>query len=254
MAAAELLAGAPWRVLEFISDLHLSEDTPAGEAALAHYLDTTRADAVFILGDLVEAWVGDDARAAGFEARLASMLRRATRERWIGFMAGNRDFLVGQAMLADCGVAQLADPTVLVAFGRRWLLSHGDELCVDDVDYQAFRRQVRSPAWQAAFLARPLDERRALARQMREASRAHAAGRPRGELWADVDADAASAWLADAGADTLIHGHTHRPGRVALPHGRVREVLSDWAYDAGPARAEVLRLTDAGLSRHRLPA
>lgn len=245
----ELHAGAPWRVLEFISDLHLAQDTPRGVAALEHYFGSTAADAVFILGDLFEAWVGDDARSAGFEQHCAALLAQAARRRWVGFMAGNRDFLVGEDLLRECGVHRLQDPTVLVAFDQRWLLSHGDALCIADVEYQKFRLQVRDAAWQAAFLAQPLARRRALAADMRRASQQRALGMPQGELWADVDAATALGWLDEAGAGTLIHGHTHRPGRVALDGTRVREVLSDWELDHGPGRAQVLRLTAGGLQR-----
>lgn len=248
MALPELVSPAPWRAIEIVSDLHLAEDTPRGAAAFRAWLGRCTADAVLILGDLFEAWVGDDARQAGFERDCAAMLAAAGRQRWIGFMAGNRDFLVGTELLAACGLHRLEDPTVLVAFGRRWVLSHGDALCIDDVEYQQFRREVRGAAWQQQFLARPLAERREIAQRMREASRARQQGQ-RPELWADVDADAARALLRDAGSATLIHGHTHRPGRVALGDGLERVVLSDWELDHGGQRSEVLRLDAAGLHR-----
>ena len=144
----------------------------------------------------------------------------------------------------------LSDPTVLDFLQRRWLLSHGDELCLDDRDYLQFRAQVRSPAWQAAFLSRPLAEREALARDMRQRSEARKRSLAHDpELWADVDAGAARAWLTSAGADTLIHGHTHRPAVHELGDGRRRVVLSDWDASAQPPRLQVLRLSTAGLER-----
>ena len=232
-----------WRVIDFISDLHLAENTPNAVQAWADYLLNTTADAVVILGDLFEVWVGDDSRHEGFEARCSAVLAQAAAQKTIGFMAGNRDFLLGDEMLQACGVLRLADPTVLVAFGQRVLLTHGDAWCVDDVAYQAFRLQVRDPAWQANVLAQPLAQRRLFARHLRsESERAMA-----GHVGATFDVDPATALLSmdAAQAPTLIHGHTHRPGSNALASGRIRHVLSDWELDAAdaahPERAEVLR-------------
>jgi UDP-2,3-diacylglucosamine hydrolase len=237
---AEIVAPPAWRSIDFISDLHLADDTPRGFAAWCDYLSRTSADAVFILGDLFEAWVGDDARHAGFEAHGAAVLTQSAARRCIAFMVGNRDFLLGHDMLAACGVLQLADPTVLSAFGERVLLSHGDAWCVADVDYQAFRQQVRDPAWQAQVLSRPLAERRLLARSMRSESERKAAAH-QGD-WFDVDRATALHWMTEADAGTLVHGHTHRPATETLAPGFVRHVLSDWELDHGPMpRAEVLR-------------
>ena len=246
----ELHADAAWQTLDFISDLHLAEDTPHGLAAWAGYLSRTPADAVFILGDLFEAWVGDDARLEGFEARCAAVLTAAARQRHIAFMVGNRDFLLGAEMLQACGVMALADPIVLCAFGARVLLTHGDAWCVADTEYQRFRAQVRSPAWQAAVLAQPLAQRRVLARQMRAQSEQHHAD-PAGP-WFDVDLPTAIACMQRAQAPTLIHGHTHRPGDEVLAPGLTRRVLSDWELDhATRPRAEVLRWQAGGFTRLR---
>ncbi|RZJ01676.1 MAG: UDP-2,3-diacylglucosamine diphosphatase, partial [Haliea sp.] len=150
------------------------------------------------------------------------------------------------------GATLLDDPTVLVfpggsaLPGERWLLSHGDALCLDDADYQRFRQQVRSPAWQAAFLARPLDERQAVARSLRAQSEAR---KQAGADHADVDGDAARGWLDLAGAASLIHGHTHQPASHDLGDGLQRVVLSDWDMAATPPRGQVLRLSAAGLQR-----
>jgi UDP-2,3-diacylglucosamine hydrolase len=246
-------APAHWRAIDFISDLHLSEQTPRTFDAWADHLCGTDADAVFILGDLFEVWIGDDTRSRPFERRCVEMLQQASRHRIVGFMAGNRDFLLGPAMLADCGVERLRDPTVLRAFGKAWLLTHGDALCLDDTEYQAFRREVRSPAWQQAFLARPVDERAGVARAIRSESQARKGGSESHGIWADVDTAAALAWLGASGCTTMIHGHTHRPGRHALATGCDRQVLSDWDFEALPPRADVLRLDAHGLHR-RVPA
>lgn len=243
----ELVAPAHWRTVDFISDLHLQTGEPATFDAWRRYMASTPADALFILGDLFEVWVGDDAAATpGFEADCAQVLVAAARTRAVYFMHGNRDFLVGQALMAQSQTTLLADPTVLTFGGQRWLLSHGDELCLGDTDYLRFRTEVRAPAWQQAFLARPLAERRAIARDLRDASEQ----RKRSETsYADVDADAACAWLATADAPTLIHGHTHRPADHLMAPGLRRIVLSDWDAAAQPPRAQVLRLGASGPQR-----
>jgi UDP-2,3-diacylglucosamine hydrolase len=246
----EVRAAASWRVVEFISDLHLSEATPRTFDAWQGYLSGTRADALFILGDLFEAWVGDDARLqpASFAQRAAQALADAAARFHVSFMVGNRDFLVGAAMLRECGVAALTDPTLLDAWGQRVLLTHGDALCLDDTDYQAFRAQVRTDAWRDDFLHRPIAERERLARAMRDASAAAQRAKG-GEAWADVDTAAAVSWMHAAGARDLVHGHTHRPGSEVLAPGYTRHVLSDWDLDATPFRAQVLRLTRDGFAR-----
>ncbi|MFM8610993.1 MAG: UDP-2,3-diacylglucosamine diphosphatase [Burkholderiaceae bacterium] len=253
MDAATLVAPADWRRVEFISDLHLSPAQPATLLAWQHYLRSTRAEAVFILGDLFEVWVGDDSADAssdgGFEAECTRALREAAQGRAVFVMHGNRDFLIGAHWCDACGVRLLPDPTALDAFGHRWLLSHGDALCLEDREYQAFRTQVRSAAWQHEFLSRPLAQRRAIARGLRDASEE----RKRSEsLWADVDTQAARNWLAAAHSRTLIHGHTHRPAEHSLGDGLRRVVLSDWALDDAPPRAEVMVLNAQGLHREPL--
>ena len=245
----EFVAPPQWASIDFISDLHLGEDTPRTFDTWSTYLRGTTADAVFILGDLFEVWVGDDARHGGFERRCAEVLADAAGLRTVAFMAGNRDFLVGTELLKACGVLALPDPTVLVAFGERLLLSHGDALCLDDVEYQRFRAQVRQPQWQREFLALPLAVRRERARDMRARSELRKRGTAPAD-WADVDPATAVRWMHEAGAPTLIHGHTHRPQRGALAPGQVREVLSDWDLESPTSpRAEVLRLRRGGLRR-----
>lgn len=246
---AHLLDADPgWRSIDFISDLHLADDTPGTFELWQRYMLGTRAGAVLILGDLFEAWVGDDARHEGFEARCSEVLKAAAATRYVGFMVGNRDFLVGPAMLADCGVHALPDPTVVDAFGSRLLLTHGDALCLGDVEYQAFRRVVRNPAWQTEQLARPLAQRRALARQMRERSAGMHSQRAPAD-WVDVDSPAASRWMAAANSRAMVHGHTHRPDDEQWPDGFERHVLTDWDLEHGAPRAEVLRWRADGLHR-----
>ena len=251
----ELTAPAPWRAIDFISDLHLQAGEPATAQAFRRYLQGCQADALFILGDLFEVWIGDDLLDAApaeraidpeydFLAGICADLRAFSARHALHVMHGNRDFLLGARFAAASGATLLDDPTLLRWGEQRVLLSHGDAWCLDDRDYLEFRAQVRSPGWQAAFLQRPLAERAALARGLRMASEARK--QDPAQDWADVDATMATGWLQACGAATLVHGHTHRPAQHGLGQGRQRRVLSDWDLEARPARAEVLRLDASG--------
>lgn len=243
----ELVAPPDWRTADFISDLHLQACEPATFDAWRAYMKTSPADAVFILGDLFEVWVGDDAAAApGFEADCASVLKATAARIPVFLMHGNRDFLMGARLMQASDSTLLDDPTALEFLGRRWLLTHGDALCLDDEDYLAFRAQVRSPAWQREFLARPLAERRFIARGLREQSEVR---KQSGVSYGDVDADAVAAWLNAADAREMIHGHTHKPADHDLGAGLRRIVLSDWDAAATVPRLQVLRVSDAGAMR-----
>lgn len=243
----EVETSADWTAIEFISDLHLDESTPKTFDAFASHLKNTTADAIYILGDLFEVWVGDDSRHEGFEARCVEVLGEAASRLTVGFMAGNRDFLVGTDMLRACGVMALPDPTVMIAFGQRVMLVHGDALCLSDVDYQRFRAQVRNPAWRADFLSRPLAERRKAARHIREESERRKREQSAGDYF-DIDVATAVRWMHEAGTPLMIHGHTHMPGSNELAPGFIRHVLSDWDLDHG-GRAQVMRWDRSGLHR-----
>ena len=255
------LIAAPdhWRRIDFISDLHLQASESATFEAWEMFMQNTQADAVFILGDLFEVWVGDDVfhgdasdATGGFETRCARVLQAASRRLDIFFMHGNRDFLLGPAFAKACNMTLLADPCVLDLADRRWLLSHGDALCLQDTDYMLFRKQVRNAQWQLEFLRQPLAQRQTVARALRERSEARRHGeRPDAMALADLDSEATCDWLRAAGAGTLIHGHTHRPGQHDLADGLQRIVLSDWDCRASPARADVLRLS---VDRSQQPA
>jgi UDP-2,3-diacylglucosamine hydrolase len=247
--AGTLNAPPSWRCIDFISDLHLHEGLPETTQALADYLRSTTADAVLMLGDIFEVWVGDDMRGEAYEAACTALLAETGRRLYLGMMVGNRDFLLGHDMIAACHAHTLQDPTVLVAFGQRILLIHGDELCLSDTAYLKFRSQVRNPAWQQTFLAAPLKARLDQARQMRDASQMHQQAQA-STGWADVDEAAASAWMQAAHAHALIHGHTHHPADQAFgPEGCLRHVLSDWDLDHAHPRAQVLRLSPQGIER-----
>ncbi len=252
---AELQAASDWKRIDFVSDLHLSSTTPRTLDAFASYLSAVPADAVMILGDLFDAWVGDDARYDGVERQVAEILTQASRRLGIYFLVGNRDFLLGSDMLGECGVEPLDDPTVLVAFGRRALLTHGDSLCLADHGYQKFRALVRQPGWQREFLRRPLSVRREEARRLRGESRvAQNQSRSADSLTTDLDAPAMADWLRASNTELLIHGHTHRPRSEPLGGSHWRHVLSDWDFDSPdqPVRGEVLSWEPAGLLRRRL--
>ena len=238
-----LTAPAAWQTVDLISDLHLQASETATFEAWRDYMARTTADAVLILGDLFEVWVGDDAAESDpFLQSCAQVLRQTAQRLHVAFMPGNRDFLVGPAFLSDCGVHPLSDPCLLQWGAQRMVLSHGDALCLDDRAYQAFRQQVRSADWQTEFLAKPLHERLALARAMRTQSESQ---KHSGAVYADADAIMALNWLQAAGADRLVHGHTHQPADHPLGTG-LRHVLSDWSLDHAPHRAQVFRIQRGG--------
>lgn len=247
----EVHADEAWSAIDFISDIHLSADEPDTFAAWRDYMRRTRADAVFILGDLFEVWPGDDAADEGFEAECVSVLEEAAARVQLAFMVGNRDFLIGSRLRQRTAMTALADPTRLVAWNHPVLLTHGDLLCTADTEYQNFRRLVRSDAWQRQFLALPLAERRAQAQRLREGSKAQALERQArtGSAYTDIDTATAVAWMHQGGCRSLVHGHTHRPGTEVLAPGYTRYVLTDWDLRAARPRAEALRLTRDGFAR-----
>lgn len=241
-----LQAPAHWRAVDLLSDLHLQAAEPGTFEAWRSHMLGTSADAVLLLGDVFEVWVGDDAVAQDpFLQACAQVLQQASQRMTVGFMPGNRDFLVGPGFLQSCGVQALDDPTVLVWGEQRILLSHGDALCLGDEAYQRFRAVARTADWQAEFLAKPLPERLALAQAMRAQSEAH---NQRMQSFADADAGMTRDWLQQAHCRHLIHGHTHRPAdhEVAGLPGARRQVLSDWHVVPGQARAQFLRLHAQG--------
>jgi len=216
----------------FISDLHLSEDRPAANERFFAFLEkqARTAEALYILGDFFEYWVGDDDLSYPFNAVIAGVLRDLSRRGVaLYFMHGNRDFLVGTGFCEATGARLLDDPTVVELDGERTLLMHGDTLCTDDLDYQAWRRTARSTAWQQAFLSKSLGERRQAVLGMREKSKAVVEAKP--DEIMDVNDGAVREALERHGASTLIHGHTHRAGHHRIDLGGrpcERWVLPDW--------------------------
>lgn len=228
----------------FISDLHLDAVRPQITQLFLEFLKTGArgAQAVYILGDFFEAWVGDD-DPDPHHAEVMRGLRTFTDSGVpVYLMHGNRDFLIGNQFAHQTGCRLLAEPSIVNLYGVPTLLLHGDTLCTDDLDYQKFRCQVRDPAWQKAFLAKPLAERRAFARQARAASQTQTAGKP--DYLMDVNQLEVERMMASHGVTRLIHGHTHRPAvhRFAA-NGRelTRIVLGDW-YE----QSSVLLVKDGG--------
>lgn len=228
----------------FISDLHLAADRPDIADQFLRFLETEAlaADALYILGDLFETWVGDD-DPNEHHAWIKQSLRKLTRKGVaVYFMHGNRDFMIGEDFAAETGVTLLEDPTIAEIHGEQVLLSHGDAYCTDDVEYQAVRRMTRDPQWQAMMRGKPLEERLAFAARARAASKLR--GSTMSEEIMDVNDEAIVAALRKAGISIMLHGHTHRPAVHELSiDGRPakRIVLGDW-YDHG----SVLRWDENG--------
>jgi UDP-2,3-diacylglucosamine hydrolase len=247
----KLHAPATWRSVDLISDLHLQASEASTFEVWSRYMADTPADAVLILGDLFEVWVGDDAVAQSpFLQSCAQVLKSAGQRLYLGLMHGNRDFLIGDSFVQDCHAHFLQDPTALHFGSTNWLLSHGDALCLADEAYQAFRSQVRTPEWRDAFLKQTLAERQAVARGLRDQSEARKREGSAAHC-ADADRLMSQIWLAQAHAQTLIHGHTHQPAEHVLAHDAqgvpcARWVLSDWDAGALVPRAQVLRLFENG--------
>ncbi|HEV8645265.1 MAG TPA: UDP-2,3-diacylglucosamine diphosphatase [Burkholderiales bacterium] len=220
----------------FISDLHLSPDRPAATGALMRFLHDTApaAEALYVLGDLFEYWIGDDGLDQPFNREVADAFRAlADRGVRLSFIHGNRDFLIGSRFARESGMQLLSDPTLINLYGPPTLLMHGDTLCSDDVEYQKFRAMVRNPEWQQAFLAKPLAERVRMALDVRGQS--EQAKQAKDMAIMDVAPATVEELLRSRAYPRLIHGHTHRPARHEhFVDGRrcERWVLADW-YEQG---------------------
>jgi UDP-2,3-diacylglucosamine hydrolase len=221
----------------FISDLHLSPRSPGATRLFLQFLAgrARQAEELYILGDLFEAWIGDDDSGDPFNAQVIAALHAASDAGLrISVMHGNRDFLLGDGFATATGARLLGDPHLLTTAEWQFILSHGDALCLDDATYMAFRAQVRNPAWQAALLTKPLGERRVIAAHMREVS--ESSQRDKDSPYTDLQAAATDDFLRDHGYVTFIHGHTHQPAK----HDHIvdgihveRWVLADWHEDRG---------------------
>jgi UDP-2,3-diacylglucosamine hydrolase len=226
----------------FISDLHLSAGHPHSMAAFQRFMDTLapQAEALYILGDLFEYWAGDDDMHDPFHAAVIDTLHDlAARGIKIYLMHGNRDLLMGDAFAQACHARLLPDPTLLDLYGTPTLISHGDKLCTDDVEYQQFRARVHSPEFQRNFLAQSLAERKAYIELLRQQSTSAKQGKDAAIM--DVNDAAVAALLREYRYPRLIHGHTHRPNRhehVVDGHSCERWVLSDWDQKPSALRCD----------------
>jgi len=231
----------------FISDCHLHASRPEVTAALIDFLSgrAARARFLYILGDLFEVWLGDDDPTDQLGSAIDA-LQALAQHCEVFFMAGNRDFLLGERFARKVGMTLLGDSESLQLGDQSIVLIHGDSLCTDDLDYQAFRKMVRDAKWQSEFLAKPLLERQQIALRLRRHSASATAQKPMDIM--DVADDAVSACFREFRVDAIIHGHTHRPAVHQYQPGLTRYVLGDW--NPGPSflswtPAEGFKLVDA---------
>ena len=214
----------------FISDLHLNEDRPDITKAFLNFLENTarKAEKLYILGDLFEAWIGDDNQNE-FISEIQNALIKINKTTKVFFMHGNRDFLIGPEFASSAGMKILNDPVVEEMFGNPVLLMHGDLLCIEDIDYQKFRKVSRDIKWQTEFLNKSLEERRRIAQDLRSASK-EATGQKKEEIM-DVSESEVIKMIREYSVNLLIHGHTHRPNSHNIDvenHTAKRIVLGDW--------------------------
>lgn len=228
----------------FIADLHLDPERPQTTRLFLDFLAqrARQADALYILGDLFEAWIGDDDDTPMHRDVIGALRAYTQSGTPVFIMRGNRDFLLGEEFARQSNCTLLADPARIDLYGTPTLLMHGDLLCTDDREYMQFREMVRDPRWQSEMLSRPLEARRALAADMRRTSREQTGGKA--ESIMDVNHGAVTAIMTDKQVTRLIHGHTHRPAfhDPGIPGSRSqRIVLGDWY-----TRGSVLECTQAG--------
>ncbi|MCW8924501.1 MAG: UDP-2,3-diacylglucosamine diphosphatase [Gammaproteobacteria bacterium] len=215
----------------FISDLHLAPERPEVIRLFERFVDEVaiHAERLYILGDFLEYWLGDDDQATGLESTFLALKKLSDSGTEVLFMAGNRDFLIGDLLAQKCGFKIIEEPFIENINGQATLLLHGDTLCTDDVGYQKFRTMVRDKDWQNQVLARSLEEREQLARSLRQQS--EQANAEKTEYIMDVNQDTVIATMQQHSVNLLIHGHTHRKSIHKFEINQqpaVRIVLGDW--------------------------
>ena len=255
-----LLTAPPhWRAVDFISDVHLHSSEAATANAWRHYLQHTTCDALFILGDLFEVWIGDDmldnptdtVPEQRFLQDCCNALRACAQQRPVYVMCGNRDFLLGRRYAQAAGLTLLPEICTIELYGRHYLISHGDEMCTDDVSYQRFRSIIRNPWLQKLLLALPQSRRRKIAAKIRAASKEKKQAMGHTPVSDVTESGVQTALNRHPQTEALIHGHTHRPAEHEHGfNGRTvkRYVLPDWYGSSGgylkvsPQGAEILML------------
>lgn len=236
----------PGTVALFVSDLHLTPAMPKTGEAFFRFLreQAAHTGALYLLGDIFEYWVGDDDINNSFNQSVVDAIRAVSKQGVaVYWLAGNRDFLVGEKFAQACGITLLEEPHVTTLADQTILLVHGDAQCTDDVAYMAFRKQVRNPAVQQAFLSQTLEQRKLMITNMREGSRDAQRGM-QAEIM-DVNPQAIDQLFVDHQVKLMIHGHTHRPARHVTSSG-VRYVLPDWDCEGASVRGGWLALDTAG--------
>jgi len=215
----------------FISDLHLSGERENITELFIKFLDqrASKADALYILGDLFEVWPGDDMIQPDYDSSITKMKQLADNGLPLFVMQGNRDFLMAEKFTEKSGATLIEDPTIIDLYGTPTLLMHGDTLCSDDVDYQKFRTMVRDPGWKKDFFAKPKEERLAMTTKYRKISKDETAKKNMEIM--DVNQQTVEAIMSENGINQLIHGHTHRPAIHDFSvngQSKKRIVLGDW--------------------------
>lgn len=245
--------GHPEQAALFVSDLHLQPGMPLTVQAFFNFLQhqAQLAEQLYLLGDIFETWDGDDDVVDAFHARVVHALHAVAQcDTQVFWMAGNRDFLVGEGFARAVGLTLLPDPFVTTIAGHLLVLTHGDAYCTDDEAYMQFREQVRSPEWQATFLALPLERRKQIVEELRAGSRT--AQKNKSYDIMDVNDDAIAALFALSAAPFMIHGHTHRPARHVHEVAGMqcqRYVLSDWNLEKSSPRGDWLAIAADGVIR-----
>jgi UDP-2,3-diacylglucosamine hydrolase len=244
----------PETVALFISDLHLTQSRPKTTQAFLIFLQThaMKARQLYLLGDMFEYWAGDDDITDPYNQKIVKAIRQVSDAGInVFWIAGNRDFLVGNDFACACGLKILSEPFVATIGEQRIILVHGDTQCTDDQAYMDFRSEVRAPEWQKEFLAMPLSRRKEIIEGLRSHSRKEQMSKS-SELM-DVNENVIGSLFKTLGTSIMIHGHTHRPARHEYQHGAhiwVRYVLPDWEVDTDPVRGGWIAVSNNGSIQH----
>lgn len=250
---ASISTNSAQAVALFISDLHLQAAHPRTTHAFLDFLrvQARQTKQLYLLGDLFEYWAGDDDLETPYNHQIVDAVRQVSDDGvQVFWIAGNRDFLVGDVFAQAAGLSILPDPSVIYVAGRRLAIAHGDAQCTDDLGYMAFRAQVRQPQWQMQFLALPLAQRKTIIAGVRKESQDEQ--RHKSMELMDVNAAAVNALFDATATTTLIHGHTHRPARHLSgddANARTRYVLPDWDYEGDLQRGGWIAIDAGGVIR-----